>query len=103
MCAERQVQHYNTRYSVSADNFFGLLAYFTLFSFQLAINLMVNQLLGVLSESEINEMAQLFSDFVDGCLSVPVNMPGFAYHTAMKVTQYVSYIFYFLLYITSFD
>ncbi|XP_021903947.1 abietadienol/abietadienal oxidase [Carica papaya] len=48
------------------------------------INLMVNQLLGVYSESEINEMAQLFSDFVDGCLSVPVNIPGFAYHAAMK-------------------
>lgn len=46
---------------------------------------MVNQLLGVSSESEVNEMAQLFSDFVDGCLSVPINMPGFAYHTAMKV------------------
>ncbi|GLT29936.1 hypothetical protein SLA2020_047670 [Shorea laevis] len=54
---------------------------------KLAINLMVNQLLGVLSESEINEMAQLFSDFVDGCLSVPVNMPGFAYHTAMKARE----------------
>ena len=46
---------------------------------------MVNQLLGVSSESEINEMAQLFSDFVDGCLSVPINLPGFTYHTAMKV------------------
>lgn len=46
---------------------------------------MVNQLLGVSSESEVNEMAQLFSDFVDGCLSVPINMAGFAYHTAMKV------------------
>lgn len=46
---------------------------------------MVNQLLGVSSESEVNEMAQLFSDFVDGCLSVPINMPGFAYHTAMQV------------------
>lgn len=52
---------------------------------QLAIHLMVNQLLGISSESEINEMAQCFSDFVDGCLSVPINLPGFAYHTAMKV------------------
>ncbi|KAK6921329.1 Cytochrome P450 [Dillenia turbinata] len=49
-----------------------------------AINLMVNQLLGVSNESEVNEMARLFSDFVDGCLSVPINLPGFAYHTAMK-------------------
>lgn len=46
---------------------------------------MVNQLLGVSSESEINDMAQLFSDFVDGCLSLPINFPGSAYHTAMKV------------------
>ncbi|KAF3449130.1 hypothetical protein FNV43_RR09857 [Rhamnella rubrinervis] len=52
---------------------------------QVAINLMVNQLLGVSSESEVNEMAQLFSDFVDGCLSVPINLPGMAYHTGMKV------------------
>ncbi|PON53604.1 Cytochrome P [Trema orientale] len=54
---------------------------------QVAIHLMVNQLLGVTSESEINEMAQLFSDFVDGCLSVPINLPGCPYHTAMKVRQ----------------
>lgn len=47
---------------------------------------MVNQLLGVSSESEVNEMANLFSDFVDGCLSFPINLPGFAYHTGMKVT-----------------
>lgn len=47
---------------------------------------MVNQLLGVSSESEIDQMAQFFSDFVDGCLSVPVDFPGFTYHTAMKVT-----------------
>ncbi|GMN46143.1 hypothetical protein TIFTF001_015331 [Ficus carica] len=52
-----------------------------------AINLMVNQLLGVTSESEINEMARLFSDFVDGCLSVPINLPGTAYHTAMKARE----------------
>ncbi|KAL5545239.1 hypothetical protein UlMin_009023 [Ulmus minor] len=51
---------------------------------KVAINLMVNQLLGVTSESEINEMAQLFSDFVDGCLSLPINFPGTAYYTAMK-------------------
>ncbi|ONI09574.1 hypothetical protein PRUPE_5G245500 [Prunus persica] len=51
---------------------------------KVSINLMVNQLLGVSSESEIDEMTQLFSDFVDGCLSVPINFRGFAYHTAMK-------------------
>lgn len=50
---------------------------------------MVNQLLGVSSESEIDEMACLFSDFVDGCLSVPINLPGFAYYTAMKVTYII--------------
>ncbi|XP_048444017.1 abietadienol/abietadienal oxidase [Pyrus x bretschneideri] len=54
---------------------------------KVAINLMVNQLLGVSSDSEINEMAQLFSDFVDGCLSFPINLPGFAYHTAMKARE----------------
>jgi len=54
---------------------------------QVAIHLMVNQLLGVSSESQVNEMAQLFSDFVDGCLSIPINIPGYAYHTAMKVQQ----------------
>ncbi|KAG9442012.1 hypothetical protein H6P81_017866 [Aristolochia fimbriata] len=53
----------------------------------LAINLMVNQLLGVSSESEVNEMAGLFSDFVDGCLSVPIKLPGFAYYTAMKARE----------------
>lgn len=46
---------------------------------------MVNQLLGMSKESEIEEMARLFSDFVDGCLSLPINLPFFAYHTAMKV------------------
>ncbi|KAI3802268.1 hypothetical protein L1987_30398 [Smallanthus sonchifolius] len=51
---------------------------------KLAINLMVNQLLGVSSDKDVGEMAQLFSDFVDGCLSVPINLPGFAYHTAMN-------------------
>lgn len=59
-----------------------------LFMLQVAINLMVNQLLGVSNESEVNEMAQLFSDFADGCLSIPINFPGFAYYTAMKVTQF---------------
>ncbi|KAF3448168.1 hypothetical protein FNV43_RR08879 [Rhamnella rubrinervis] len=54
---------------------------------KVAINLMVNQLLGVSSESEVNEMAQLFSDFVDGCLSVPINLPGMAYHTGMKARE----------------
>lgn len=46
---------------------------------------MVNQLLGVSTESEVDEMSRLFSDFVDGCLSVPINLPGFTYHKAMKV------------------
>ncbi|CAL0322323.1 unnamed protein product [Lupinus luteus] len=54
---------------------------------KVAINLMVNQLLGVSSESQINEMVQLFSDFVDGCLSIPINIQGFAYHTAMKARE----------------
>lgn len=48
---------------------------------------MVSQLLGVSSESEVNEISRLFYDFVDGCLSIPINLPGFAYYTAMKVTQ----------------
>ncbi|XXG86764.1 hypothetical protein AAC387_Pa11g1592 [Persea americana] len=54
---------------------------------KVAINLMVNQLLGVSSESEVNEMANLFSDFVDGCLSFPINLPGFAYHSGMKARE----------------
>ncbi|KAI9173461.1 hypothetical protein LWI28_001678 [Acer negundo] len=54
---------------------------------KVAINQMVNQLLGISSECEINEMAQLFSDFVDGCLSLPINFPGFTYHTAMKARE----------------
>ncbi|KAI4365786.1 hypothetical protein MLD38_021744 [Melastoma candidum] len=54
---------------------------------KVAINLMVNQLLGMTRESEINEMARLFSDFVDGCLSFPINLPFFAYHTAMKARE----------------
>ncbi|KAF5201650.1 Cytochrome p450 [Thalictrum thalictroides] len=54
---------------------------------KMAMNLMVTQLLGVSSDSDINEMAQLFSDFVDGCLSVPINFPGFPYHTGMKARQ----------------
>ncbi|KAK1414922.1 hypothetical protein QVD17_30687 [Tagetes erecta] len=66
---------------------------------KLAINLMVNQLLGVSSDKEVSEMAQLFSDFVDGCLSVPINLHGFAYHTAMnarnniirKISKIISY------------
>ncbi|KAB5560761.1 hypothetical protein DKX38_005718 [Salix brachista] len=32
---------------------------------------MVNQLLGASTETEIKEIAHLFSDFVDGCLSLP--------------------------------
>ncbi|KAG5100483.1 hypothetical protein JHK82_045535 [Glycine max] len=54
---------------------------------KVAIHLMVNQLLGVSSESQVNEMAQLFSGFVDGCLSIPINIPGYAYHTAMKARE----------------
>ncbi|KAG8661132.1 hypothetical protein MANES_02G213900v8 [Manihot esculenta] len=54
---------------------------------KIAINLMVNQLLGVSTESEIIEMAQLFSDFADGCLSIPINLPGCTYHTAMKARE----------------
>lgn len=61
----------------------------------MAIELMVTEILGMLSQSDINEMAQLFSDFVDGCISVPINMPGFHYHTAMKVTiQSNGYAYY---------
>ncbi|KAH9725046.1 cytochrome P450 superfamily protein [Citrus sinensis] len=41
----------------------------------------------VSSESEIDQMARFFSDFVDGCLSVPVDFPGFTYHTAMKARE----------------
>ena len=55
---------------------------------QVAINLMVKQLLGVSSDAEVDEMAHLFSDFVDGCLSVPINLPGFASRTAMKVNTF---------------
>ncbi|CAE5963998.1 unnamed protein product [Arabidopsis arenosa] len=54
---------------------------------EVAIHLMVNQLLGVSSESEVDEMSQLFSDFVDGCLSVPIDLPGFTYHKAMKARK----------------
>ncbi|VVA95142.1 unnamed protein product [Arabis nemorensis] len=54
---------------------------------KVAIHLMVNQLLGVSSESEVDEMSRLFSDFVDGCLSVPMNLPGFTYHKAMKARK----------------
>nr|GMD31222.1 abietadienol/abietadienal oxidase [Ipomoea batatas] len=54
---------------------------------KVAIKLMVNQLLGESSESEVDEMAKLFSDFADGCLSLPIHFPGFAYHTAMKARE----------------
>ncbi|GER38416.1 cytochrome P450 family protein [Striga asiatica] len=54
---------------------------------KVAINLMVNQLLGVSSESQVNEIAELFSDFADGCLSLPINLPGFPYHKAMKARE----------------
>ncbi|XP_042507049.1 abietadienol/abietadienal oxidase [Macadamia integrifolia] len=56
---------------------------------KVAIHLMVNQLLGVSDESEINEMSQLFSDFADGCLSVPIKLPGFAYGTAMQAREII--------------
>ncbi|KAK1325165.1 Abietadienol/abietadienal oxidase [Acorus calamus] len=55
-----------------------------------AINLMINQLMGMSSESEIDEMARLFSDFVDGCLSFPINLPGFSYRTAMKARETIT-------------
>ncbi|PKU63325.1 Protein PRD1 [Dendrobium catenatum] len=51
---------------------------------RVAINLMINQLMGVSSASEIKEMACKFSDFLDGCIYVPINLGGFTYHTAMK-------------------
>ncbi|KAJ4713713.1 Cytochrome P450 family protein [Melia azedarach] len=54
---------------------------------KIAISLMINQLLGVSSESEIDQMARFFSDFVDGCLSIPINFPGSTYHTAMKARK----------------
>ncbi|XP_043703322.1 abietadienol/abietadienal oxidase [Telopea speciosissima] len=56
---------------------------------KVAIHLMVNQLLGVSNESEINEMAQLFSDFADGCLSFPIKLPGFAYGNAMQAREII--------------
>jgi hypothetical protein len=59
---------------------------------------MVNQLLGASSETEINEMAHFFSDFVDGCLSLPINIPGFAYHTAMKVNSEMLSLWSIILY-----
>lgn len=51
---------------------------------KLAISLMANQLLGVSTEHEINEMSIHFSDFVDGVLSIPINISGSAYFKAMK-------------------
>lgn len=85
MSAERQVIE-------SRNEPWELLDRFLIFFFgsvlQVAIHLMVNQLLGVSSESEVDEMSQLFSDFVDGCLSVPINLPGFTYHKAMKVMMF---------------
>ncbi|XP_050216705.1 abietadienol/abietadienal oxidase [Mercurialis annua] len=54
---------------------------------KVAISLMVNQLVGVSSGSEISEMAQLFSHFVDGCLSVPIYFPGSSYYTAIKARK----------------
>ncbi|XAR48284.1 Abieta-7,13-dien-18-ol hydroxylase [Bertholletia excelsa] len=56
---------------------------------KVAINLMVNQLLGASTQEEVNEMARLFSDFADGCLSLPFNFPGFAYRTAMKAREVI--------------
>lgn len=60
---------------------------------------MVNQLLGVSTESEIIEMAQLFSDFADGCLSIPINLPGCTYHTAMKVCKLLG-LFYLSIFLS---
>ncbi|XP_051136539.1 abietadienol/abietadienal oxidase [Andrographis paniculata] len=54
---------------------------------KVAINLIINQLLGMSSESQVDEIACLFSDFADGCLSVPIKLPGFAYHKAMKARE----------------
>lgn len=68
------------------------LTYICICQLQLAIHLMVNQLLGISSELDINEMARCFSDFVDGCLSLPINLPGCAYHTAMKVRKSITNI-----------
>ncbi|XP_038875678.1 abietadienol/abietadienal oxidase [Benincasa hispida] len=56
---------------------------------KIAINMMVSQLLGVSSESEVNEISRLFYDFVDGCISIPINLPGFAYYTAMKARKQI--------------
>ncbi|KAL4186043.1 hypothetical protein AMTRI_Chr09g31810 [Amborella trichopoda] len=56
---------------------------------KLAINLMVNQLLGVTTEAEINDMAHLFSDFVNGVLSIPINLRGFPYYTAMRARNII--------------
>ncbi|XP_023000436.1 abietadienol/abietadienal oxidase [Cucurbita maxima] len=56
---------------------------------KIAINLMVSQVLGVSSESEVEEISGLFYDFVDGCLSIPINFPGFAYYRAMKAREQI--------------
>ncbi|GLJ35428.1 hypothetical protein SUGI_0712460 [Cryptomeria japonica] len=54
---------------------------------KLAISLMANQLLGISTEEEINEMAPVFCDFVEGIISFPIKMPGFAYFKAMKARR----------------
>ncbi|WCJ34754.1 Cytochrome P450 superfamily protein [Euphorbia peplus] len=54
---------------------------------KVAIKLMVNQLMGESTEKEVNEMSQLFSNFVDGCLSIPINFPGFTYYTALQARE----------------
>lgn len=54
---------------------------------KLAVNSMANQLLGVSTEREINEMSTHFSDFVDGVLSIPINISGSAYFKAMKARR----------------
>ncbi|XP_016902261.2 abietadienol/abietadienal oxidase [Cucumis melo] len=56
---------------------------------KIAINVMVSQLLGVSSDSEVNEISGLFYDFVDGCLSFPINLPPFAYYSAMKARKQI--------------
>ncbi|KAH9289981.1 hypothetical protein KI387_034098, partial [Taxus chinensis] len=54
---------------------------------KLAISLMANQLLGISTEDEINEMAPIFCDFVGGIISLPIKIPGFAYFKAMKARR----------------
>ncbi|KAH9326627.1 hypothetical protein KI387_006805, partial [Taxus chinensis] len=54
---------------------------------QLAISLMANQLLGISTEDEINEMAPIFCAFVGGIISLPIKISGFTYLKAMKARR----------------